>query len=58
MKTTAKIRYSSPGYRCRASVSQDGSVKIVFDDKVKFITPGQSAVLYSGSKVIGGGVIE
>ena len=58
MKTTAKIRYSSPGYRCRASVSQDGSVKIVFDDKVKFITPGQSAVLYSGSKVIGGGIIE
>lgn len=57
MTTAAKIRYSSPGYKCKASVSQDGSVKIVFDAKVKFITPGQSAVLYSGNKVIGGGVI-
>ena len=58
MKTTAKIRYSSPDYKCGASVSEDGSVKIVFDDKVKFIAPGQSAVLYSGIKVIGGGIIE
>ncbi|MHB1545079.1 MAG: tRNA 2-thiouridine(34) synthase MnmA [bacterium] len=57
MKTTAKIRYSSPDYKCKASISKDGSVEIVFDDKVKFVTPGQSAVLYSGIKVIGGGVI-
>ena len=33
-------------------------VKITFKQPVKFITPGQSAVLYSGIKVIGGGVIE
>ncbi len=58
IETTAKIRYSSPDYKCKASVSENGSVKIVFDKKVKFITPGQSAVLYSGIKVIGGGIIE
>ncbi len=33
-------------------------VKVTFKEPVKFITPGQSAVLYSGMKVIGGGVIE
>ena len=58
MKTSAKIRYSSPDYKCKAFVLDDGSVKIKFDEKVKFITPGQSAVLYSGIKVIGGGVID
>jgi tRNA-specific 2-thiouridylase len=58
IKISAKIRYSSPDYRCKASISEDGSVKIKFGEKVKFITPGQSAVLYSGIKVIGGGIIE
>ncbi len=58
MKTTAKIRYSSPDYKCSAFVSEGGSVKIKFDEKVKFITPGQSIVVYSGIKVIGGGIIE
>ena len=58
IKISAKIRYSSPDYKCKAFVLEDGSVKIKFDEKVKFITPGQSAVLYSGIKVIGGGVIE
>ncbi|MHB8231652.1 MAG: tRNA 2-thiouridine(34) synthase MnmA [bacterium] len=58
MILTAKIRYSSPNYKCRASVSKDGAIKVFFEKKVKFITPGQSAVLYSGIKVIGGGIIE
>ncbi|MHB1679619.1 MAG: MnmA/TRMU family protein [bacterium] len=33
-------------------------LKIKFKEPIKFITPGQSAVLYSGLKVIGGGIIE
>jgi tRNA U34 2-thiouridine synthase MnmA/TrmU len=33
-------------------------VKVKFKEPVKFITPGQSAVLYSSLKVIGGGIIE
>jgi tRNA-specific 2-thiouridylase len=58
MVLTAKIRYSSPDYKCKAYLSENGSVKIIFDKKIKFITPGQSAVLYSGIKVVGGGIIE
>jgi tRNA U34 2-thiouridine synthase MnmA/TrmU len=67
-KLTAKIRYSSPDYKCSAVIEkeQDGGggkdgkvkVKIKFKEPVKFITPGQSAVLYSGIKVIGGGIIN
>jgi tRNA-specific 2-thiouridylase len=36
----------------------DAEVEIALDDAVSAITPGQSLVLYEGSKVLGGGVIE
>ena len=36
----------------------DGEVEIVLDEAVAAITPGQSLVLYSGTTVLGGGVIE
>ncbi len=70
---TAKIRYSSLNYKCSAEIinneisdARNGDknnnhiikVKVKFIEPVKFITPGQSAVLYSGLKVIGGGIIE
>ncbi len=58
METTVKIRYSSPDYKCRASVLENGEIAIKFKEKVKFITPGQAAVLYSGIKVLGGGTIK
>jgi tRNA-specific 2-thiouridylase len=58
IETTVKIRYSSPNYKCRTSFSADGSVNVILNNKAKFITPGQSAVLYSGIKVIGGGIIN
>ena len=59
MELSAKIRYSSPNYKCRAIPCGNGDkIKVLFAQKVKFITPGQSAVLYCGNKVIGGGIIE
>ncbi|HEC24750.1 MAG TPA: tRNA 2-thiouridine(34) synthase MnmA [bacterium] len=57
MNLTAKIRYSSLNYSCEASVSEDNTIRVLFKNRVKFITPGQSAVLYKGIKVIGGGII-
>lgn len=43
-----------------ASVTVEGSgcVKIVFDEPQRAITPGQAAVLYNGSIVLGGGTIR
>ncbi|MHB1663790.1 MAG: MnmA/TRMU family protein [bacterium] len=70
---TAKIRYSSLNYKCSAEIINNEisdtingdknnnhiiKIKVKFKEPVKFITPGQSAVLYSGLKVIGGGIIE
>ncbi len=58
MELSAKIRYSSPNYKCGAVPCEKGDkIKVLFAQKVKFITPGQSAVLYCGNKVIGGGII-
>lgn len=66
---TVKIRYSSPNYKCRVLITTENekaekiddsnglTLKIQFENPVKFIAPGQSAVLYSGLKVVGGGII-
>ncbi len=57
MDLSVKIRYSSPKYKCSAAVKND-KINVKFNKPAKFITPGQSAVLYSGMKVIGGGIID
>jgi len=51
-----KIRYKT---KPTSSVlyNEHGSVKVLFDEAVKGIAPGQSAVFYEGDDVIGGGVI-
>lgn len=58
MHLTAKIRYSSPNHSCQAFVLENNNIRVLFDKPVKFVAPGQSAVLYSGIKVIGGGIIS
>jgi tRNA-specific 2-thiouridylase len=45
----------SPGVLMR---SAGGEVEIALETPVAAITPGQSMVLYAGSRVLGGGVIE
>jgi len=35
----------------------DGTVRIVFDEPQRAITPGQAVVLYDGDRVLGGGRI-
>jgi tRNA-specific 2-thiouridylase len=53
----AKIRYKDPG--SPAHIRQEGDKIIAeFNKKVKAIAPGQSAVFYEGTDVVGGGWIE
>jgi tRNA-specific 2-thiouridylase len=52
-----KIRYSAKATPATVRLLQDGSAQIVFDKPQRAITPGQSAVLYDGDILIGGGVI-
>ena len=56
-KCSAKIRYNSPAQSCIAKRIDDDSLELIFDENVFAVTPGQSAVLYDGDYVIGGGII-
>lgn len=58
VKCIAKIRYNSPGQSCIAKRTGKNSLKLIFDENVFAVTPGQSAVLYDGDYVIGGGIIQ
>ena len=53
----AKIRSTSRGEDCRAFRTPDG-FSLEFISPVKAATPGQSAVVYDGDRVICSGVIE
>lgn len=58
MKVYAKIRYSAkPSSATIYNVGND-KVKIVFDEKQRAITKGQSVVFYDDEYVVGGGVVE
>ena len=36
---------------------ENGSARVVFDERQRAITPGQAVVLYDGDTVVGGGTI-
>ena len=56
IKVNVKTRYKSKEYP--AIISMDNNfIKVEFDEPVKGITPGQSAVFYVDDIVLGGGII-
>ncbi len=54
----ARIRYKDPGYPCRIESVQGSSFTLRFLEPRPAITPGQSAVIYDGDLVVGGGIIQ
>ena len=57
MRAEVKIRSRAP--LTPATITEYGSgIKITFDTPQRAVTPGQSAVLYSGNTVLGGGIIK
>lgn len=58
MSVQAKIRYSAKPAEAIIYPLENGRIKVVFNDKQRAITMGQSVVFYDGLKVVGGGVIE
>ncbi len=58
VRLKAKIRYSAREEDCTVYPVSEDRVKIVFDNKVRAITPGQSVVFYDGDYLAGGGIIE
>ncbi|MCX7652033.1 MAG: tRNA 2-thiouridine(34) synthase MnmA [Bacteroidia bacterium] len=53
-----KIRHMDPGHSARLYTAEDGRVKVVFDEGVRAITPGQAAVAYEGDDIVVGGWID
>jgi len=58
MHIEAKIRYSARAVPAVLQAAADGQVRVVFNEPVRAITPGQSVVFYQGDLVLGGGIIE
>ncbi len=50
-----RTRYRAPLEKCRLKFKGEG-VEIQLENAVRAITPGQSAVLYDGERVVGGGI--
>ena len=55
---SVKIRYKQKEHTADIKVLNDSTVKIIFEQPQKAITPGQAAVLYDGDIVLGGGTIK
>ncbi len=53
-----KIRYKDKGAMSQVFNEPDGRIRIEFAHNVSAIAPGQSAVMYEGNDVIGGGFIS
>lgn len=66
LECTCKIRYRQPDVKCRVErtvVSLNGEaprdlIRVVFDEPVAAVAPGQSVVFYRGADCLGGAVIE
>jgi tRNA-specific 2-thiouridylase len=54
---TVRLRYRQEDQPARVALAADGSVGIEPQQPQRAVTPGQSAVLYQGTRCLGGGVI-
>ena len=56
-KCTCKIRYRQPDVNCTV-YRENNELKVLFDNKVAAVAPGQSVVFYQGSECLGGAIIN
>ena len=54
----AKIRYNQKEQPCRLTIMDKGEAVLLFDEKQRAAAKGQSAVIYCGDAVVGGGIIK
>ncbi len=55
---TVKIRYRHQGVLATMENLEDGTVRVVFKEPQRSVTPGQAVVFYNGDIVLGGGWIK
>ena len=58
VRCRVRVRYKQKEQPATVCPIGNDAVEIVFDEPQRAITPGQSAVLYDGDIVLGGGIIE
>lgn len=58
LRIDAKIRYKDTGSAGIVKWYDKNRIQIIFDEPKRAITPGQSVVMYDGSDLVGGGVID
>lgn len=56
-KCTCKIRYRQPDVACTVMRHENG-LKVIFDNKVAAVAPGQSVVFYKDEECLGGAIIN
>jgi len=57
-RCTVKVRYRQDDQPALLEPRADGTMRIVFEQPQRAVTPGQYAVAYEGERCLGGGVIE
>ncbi len=57
-RCSAKIRYKHKEQPATVTIMDESHAKVIFDEPQRAITAGQSAVLYDGDRVLGGGIID
>lgn len=58
MEVEAKIRYSQKSFKAKIIPLPKNKVKVLFFEKQRAVTKGQSVVFYKEDLLIGGGIIE
>lgn len=58
LQCQCQIRYQQKPVLCQVEFVGEDRVNVQFDESLRAVTPGQSAVFYNGNLVLGGGVIE
>ncbi len=53
-----KVRYATAPSRARLEPQGENMVQVHFDNPQRALSPGQSAVFYQGTRVLGGGIIQ
>jgi tRNA-specific 2-thiouridylase len=58
LRAQVKIRYKASEAWAWVTPIEDTSIRVVFDQPLRDITPGQAAVIYDGEVCLGGGIIQ
>lgn len=55
---TVKVRYATPAVPATIQSRSDSTLRILFHEPQRALSPGQSAVFYRNDRVLGGGIIQ